>query len=546
MSAKISALANGLFGKYHNIVDTLDPIKYIGRIQRIQGLLIESLGPQVVMGELCQIQLGDGRSSMAEVVGINGRVIQLMPFTDLDGLEVGCPVVAQGRQLTVPVSTKLLGRVINGHGEPVDGKGSLASFKHYPALAKAPDALTRQLITEQLGTGVRSIDAFLPIGKGQRLGIFAGSGVGKSTLLGMIARNTTADVNVIALIGERGREVREFIEHDLGPEGLKRSVIIVATSDQPPLARLKAAYVATAVAEYFRDLGKDVVLMFDSVTRFAKAQREIGLSTGESPATRGYPPSVFSILPRLLERAGTGEKGSITGLYTVLVDGDDLDEPISDAVRGILDGHLVLSRKLAERNQYPAIDVLSSISRLASKVCTKEMKAISGGIRKLMAVHAENEDLINVGAYAAGTHPDIDASIKKLPAIRAFLQQGVDEPSNLVDTWKTASVIAGLPLPVEQVQNLEAATAALLARREALYGGQPDQGAYQSRSSGMSNKPGAAVPVRHLEDEFKDPDEVVLRFEDEAEMREAEAQDIAREMARVRDHGAALASGTRS
>ena len=520
----------GMFGKYNTIVEKLDPIKYIGRIQRINGMVIESLGPQVVMGELCQIQLGDGRQALAEVVGIDGKIVRLMPYTELDGLETGCPVVAQNRRLSVPVSTRLLGRVINAYGEPIDGKGSVASVKHYPAMAKAPDALQRALITEQLGTGVRAIDALLPLGKGQRLGIFAGSGVGKSTLLGMIARNTTADVNVIALIGERGREVREFIEHDLGPEGLKRSVIIVATSDQPPLARLKAAYVATSVAEYFRDLGKDVVLMFDSVTRFAKAQREIGLSTGESPATRGYPPSVFSLLPRLLERAGTGEKGSITGLYTVLVDGDDLDEPISDAVRGILDGHLVLSRKLAERNQYPAIDVLGSISRLASKVCTPEQKAITASIRKLMAIHAENEDLINVGAYAAGSHPDIDASIKKQPAIRAFLQQGVDDSAHLVDTWKTAAVIAGLPLPPEQVEKLDIATAALAARRSVLYGeGEPGPIGTHLRSAGPSNRPGARVEIpRHIEDEFQDPDNMVVRFDDEDELRDVEASETAR------------------
>ena len=356
----------GLFTKYQTIVDRVDPIRYIGRVTRIHGLLIESLGPQAVMGELCTITCADGRTAMAEVVGVNGRTIQLMPYTDLNGLETDCPVTALGRQLDIRVTPKLLGRVINAWGEPIDGKGPIIAAKTYPAINKAPDAMQRQVITEQLGTGVRAIDAMMPIGKGQRMGIFSGSGVGKSTLLGMIARNTTADVNVIALIGERGREVREFIEHDLGPEGLKRSVVIVATSDQPAMARLKAAYVATAVAEYFRDLSKDVVLMFDSVTRFAKAQREIGLSTGESPATRGYPPSVFSILPRLLERAGTGVRGSITGLYTVLVDGDDMDEPIADAVRGILDGHLVLSRKLAERYHYPAIDVLASVSRLAS------------------------------------------------------------------------------------------------------------------------------------------------------------------------------------
>lgn len=445
-----------LFAKYAEVLDKVEPIKYIGRVQRIKGLMVESLGPQVMVGELCQINLQDGRTCLAEVVGMDGRTIQLMPYADLDGLEVGTPVVAQGRQLSVMVSPGLLGRVIDALGNPMDGLGPVASVLRYPAMGRAPDPLTRQFITTQITTGVRAIDALTPMGKGQRMGIFAGSGVGKSTLLGMIARNSSADVNVIALIGERGREVREFIENDLGPEGLARSVLVVATSDQPPMARLKAAYMATAVAEYFRDEGKDVMLMFDSVTRFAKAQREIGLSTGEAPATRGYPPSVFSTLPRLLERAGTGAKGSITGLYTILVDGDDMDEPIADTVRGILDGHLVLSRKLAERYHYPAIDVLASISRLSTKVCNREQRDISGDIRRLMATYAENEDLITVGAYVKGTHPDIDLAIDRQPAIREFLVQETDDSWTLSRTWAGAAMLAGTGLSDDTREAVEA------------------------------------------------------------------------------------------
>ncbi len=458
-----------VFGKYADILETVDPIKYIGRVQRIQGLLIESLGPQAIMGELCTIGGSNGSHTMAEVVGIDGRIIKLMPYSDINGLELGSPVTAQGRQLTVSVGPMLLGRVVDALGRPIDSKGPILSRVHYPVMGKAPPALSRERITRQIGTGVRAIDALTPLGKGQRLGIFAGSGVGKSTLLGMMARNTTADINVIALIGERGREVREFIEQDLGPEGLARSIIVVATGDQPAMARLKAAYTATAYAEYFRDQGMDVVLMFDSVTRFAKAQREVGLSAGEAPATRGYPPSVFSSLPRLLERAGTSDKGTITGFYTILVDGDDMDEPIADTVRGILDGHLVLSRKLAERYHYPAIDPLASISRLANKVTTREMKDVAGSIRKLMATYAENEDLISVGAYVTGTHPDIDLAIKKQASIRDFLIQDVEEEETLASTWAGACAILGQKLPEEQSTILEAESARLQERRAQLY-----------------------------------------------------------------------------
>jgi len=445
----------GVFSKYQNILDRTDPITYIGRVNKVHGLLIESSGPQAVLGELCKISLDGGKSTWAEVVGLNAHTVQLMPYSDSQGLEMGAPVIAQGAPLSVMVSDKLLGRVLDGLGKPIDGKGDIMSDVRYPVMANAPEALDRKPITKQVSTGIRVIDALTPIGMGQRLGIFAGSGVGKSTLLGMIARNTNADINVIALIGERGREVRDFIENDLGPEGLARSVIVVATSDAPPLARLKAAYTATAIAEFFRDQGKDVMLMFDSVTRFAKAQREIGLSTGEAPATRGYPASVFSLLPRLLERAGTGEKGSITGFYTILVDGDDMDEPIADTVRGILDGHLVLSRKLAERSHFPAVDSLSSISRLATKVVTKDMREVTTRIRRLMATYKENEDLITVGAYAKGTHVDIDLAIAKHPVIEKFLRQDVEEQSKLCDTWKAAAVLVGLTLSEETIKALE-------------------------------------------------------------------------------------------
>ena len=342
------------FAKYISAIERTDPIKYVGRVTKVLGILIESHGPQAVIGEVCQIVAPRlGRTAYAEVVGLREDAVQLMCYEGLEGIEVGCPVIATGQLLEVPVSNRLLGRVLDCMGRPADGKGDISSEVFYPAVNKAPDALTRKRITRRVVTGVRAIDGMIPMGRGQRIGIFAGSGVGKSTLLGMIARNTDADINVIALIGERGREVREFIENDLGPEGLARSVLIVSTSDTPPLARLRGAYVAAAVSEYFRDQGKDVMLLFDSVTRFARAQREIGLATGEPPATRGYTPSVFDAMPKLLERSGTSDKGSITGIYTILVDGDDMDEPVADTVRGILDGHIVLSRRLAQKLPLP-------------------------------------------------------------------------------------------------------------------------------------------------------------------------------------------------
>jgi len=380
------------------------------------------------------------------VVGLHDRTVQLMPFEEVDGLEIGCVVKATGETLQVPVSDRLLGRVLDGLGRPVDGKGEVGSANSYPAVSRPPDALTREKISRKIATGVRAIDALIPLGKGQRLGIFAGSGVGKSTLLGMIAKNTNADVNVVALIGERGREVREFIDNELGPEGLARSVIVVSTSNTPAMARLRGAYVATAIAEYFRDQGKDVMLLFDSVTRFAYAQREIGLAVGEPPARQGYPPSVFSLLPKLLERSGTGAVGSITGLYTILVDGDDMDDPIADSVRGILDGHVVLSRRLADQSHYPAIDVLKSVSRLAGKITSPAAREAFTILRRHLAVYTQAEDLINAGAYAPGSNPEIDLAIKKFKEIQAFLVQGVDEKAPWLETLRRAATIAGISL----------------------------------------------------------------------------------------------------
>ena len=450
-----------LIGKYLDAVERADPIKYTGRVVRVQGLLVESRGPQAVVGELCQILIPRlEKVAWAEVAGLRGDTVQLMVYSALDGIEIGCVVIATGEMLQVPVSSRLLGRTLDSMGRPADGKGEVSSPIFYPAIATPPDALTRRRIRTRIATGVRAFDGLLPLGRGQRIGIFAGSGVGKSTLLGMIARNTNADVNVIALIGERGREVREFLENDLGEEGLARSVIIVSTSDTPPLARLRGAYVATAVAEYFRDQGKDVMLLFDSVTRFARAQREIGLAIGEPPATRGYTPSVFDSLPKLLERSGTSDKGSITGVYTILVDGDDMDEPIADTVRGILDGHVVLTRRLAERYHYPAIDILKSISRLSQAVTGPVTQKAMGIIRRLIATYEESEDMINIGAYVKGSNPAIDEAISKRQAIEEFLIQAVDEQSTTVETLRRLGDIAGLSIPSSEISAYDQASMA--------------------------------------------------------------------------------------
>ncbi len=421
--------------KYKNITENINFKKY-GRVSQVVGLTIESVGPDVSIGSLCYIRKDEKSPPVrAEVVGFKNKNILLMPLGEMTGVGQGSIVESLDKTVEVIVSDDLLGRVINGLGEPIDGKGEILNGKPYSILNTPPDPLQRARIKDVVPLGIKVIDSLLTIGKGQRVGIFAGSGVGKSTLLGMIARNTKADINIIALIGERGREIREFLEKDLGEEGLKRSVMIVATSDQPALVRLKAAEVATAIAEYFRDEGKDVLLMMDSLTRYSMAQREVGLAVGEPPVSRGYTPSVFAKLPKLLERAGNSEKGSISAMYTVLVDGDDLSEPITDTARGILDGHIVLSRKIANKSQYPAIDVLASVSRVMSDVVTKEHKDMANKIKRSMATYADSEDLINVGAYVMGSNPDIDTAIKLNKDIFNFITQDTHAKFEFEETF---------------------------------------------------------------------------------------------------------------
>lgn len=402
--------------------------KKLGKVVNIVGLTIEAAGPDAKLNDMCKIYLNSetDESVMAEVVGFKDKKTILMPYEPTQGLGVGCIVENLGYPLTVSVGYHLLGQILDGLGRPIN-KSHMKQSEMYPVEALPPDAMSRDLIDEVLPLGVKAVDGLITIGKGQRVGIFAGSGVGKSTLMGMFARNTKADINVIALIGERGREVKEFIERDLGEEGMKRSVVVVATSDKPALERNKAAKTATAIAEYFRDQGKDVLLMMDSLTRFAMAQREIGLASGEPPVTRGYPPSVYSEMPKILERAGRSDKGSITGLYTVLVDGDDFNEPITDTARSILDGHIMLSRKLGHKNHYPAIDVLQSISRCMSQIVPKEHKVLAGKLKNVLATYSEAEDLINIGAYKNGSNPNIDNAIEKIGAVNEFLMQEVEE-----------------------------------------------------------------------------------------------------------------------
>jgi flagellum-specific ATP synthase len=401
-----------------------------GRVADLIGLIVEATGLEAEVGEVCTIETGRGRASVpAEVVGFRAGRTLLMALGEATGIGPGARVTASGQPLKVDVSDALLGRALDGLGRPLDGKGPIPDTAWRPAEAAPPDPLQRPRIHERVSLGVRALDAMVPCGRGQRLGIFAGSGVGKSSLLGMIARSTSEEINVICLVGERGREVLEFIQRDLGEEGLARSVVVCATSDQPALVRLKAAFTATAIAEYFRDQGRNVMLMMDSVTRFAMAQREVGLAIGEPPATRGYTPSVFAMLPKLLERTGTSPSGSITALYTVLVDGDDMNEPIADAVRGILDGHIVLSRKLAHAGHYPAVDVLASVSRLVGEITAPEIRAAGNEVRKLMATYKEKSDLISIGAYQPGSDPLVDASIAARGPIDAFLKQLVTEPS---------------------------------------------------------------------------------------------------------------------
>ena len=412
--------------------------KCFGKVAKVVGLTIESIGPEARLNDLCKIYLDKDRVDyvMAEVVGFRDSHLILMPFDNVEGVGVGCIVENTGHPLTVMVGDKLLGHTVDGIGRITDDDSNgnnIRLDKAYPIEAPPPDPMSREIISDVLPLGVKAVDGLITVGKGQRIGIFAGSGVGKSTLLGMFARNTKADINVIALIGERGREVREFIEHDLGPEGMARSVVVVATSDKPALIRNKAAKTATSIAEYFRDQGRDVLLMMDSLTRFSMAQREIGLASGEPPVTRGYPPSVYSEMPKLLERAGRADVGSITGLYTVLVDGDDFNEPITDTARSILDGHIMLDRKLGHKNHYPAIDVLQSISRVMSAIATKEHKELAGKLKNVLATYNEAEDLINIGAYKSGSNPEIDYAIEKIGAVNSFLCQGTDEKFSFDD-----------------------------------------------------------------------------------------------------------------
>ena len=414
--------------KYHDRLNEISLYQYKGKVSRVIGLTIESRGPAVRLGETCHIYPIKSKDPvLAEVVGFKEDTVLLMPLGEMEGIGPGSMVIATGNTLEVDVGEQLLGRILDGMGNPIDDFEPPSLNYSYPVNNQPPNPLSRTKITEPLPLGVKAIDGFLTCGRGQRIGIFAGSGVGNSTLLGMIARNTLADINVIALIGERGREVKEFIDNDLEEEGLKKSVVIVVTSDQPPLVRMKGALLATSIAEYFRDCGKNVVLMMDSLTRFSMAQREVGLAIGEPPVTKGYTPSVFAVLPKLLERAGNSSKGSITGLYTVLVDGDDMNEPIADAVRGILDGHIVLSRNLANKNHYPAIDILASVSRVMPNIVDKEHIGIVGQIKDLMATYRDSEDLINIGAYIKGTNKKVDMAIEKIEAINDFLKQGVHD-----------------------------------------------------------------------------------------------------------------------
>lgn len=398
-----------------------------GRVVNVVGLTIEAKGLDCEIGEVCEIRSNSSSRLLTEVIGFRNQSTLLMPLGEMQGIQPGSPVFPLHTSFRAPVGDVLLGRVLNGLGQPLDSLGQLGHLPMVETYNAPPHPLQRKTIREQLTTGVRAIDGLLTSGKGQRLGIFAGSGVGKSTLMGMIARSSSSDVSVVALVGERGREVQEFIEKDLGPEGLARSVVVVSTSDQPALVRLKAAWVATSIAEYFRDQGLDVTFLMDSVTRFAMAQREVGLAVGEPPASKGYTPSVFALLPRLLERTGTGARGTITGFYTVLVEGDDFNEPICDAVRSILDGHIMLSRDLAARNHYPAIDVLHSISRTMPAITTEEHRGRAAVVRKLMAAYEKARDLVNIGAYVAGSDPEIDTALAKLTDINSFLQQRQDD-----------------------------------------------------------------------------------------------------------------------
>lgn len=438
------------FSKYIKTVEDFDPIVYIGYVSAVTGKQIVSNGPVARIGEICTIKFKNGKEIFAEVVGLDKKQVLLTPYGDTEGIEIGCEVVGSGKNLQVPVGMSLLGRTIDATGKPCDGLGELLPEAYYPALNVPTDPMKKKPINRRITTGVRSIDAMLTCGKGQRIGIFAGSGVGKSTLLGMIARNTDAEINVVGLIGERNREVLDFINNDLGKEGMKRSVVVVATGDQPAICRLRAAYVCTAIAEYFRDQGKDVFMMVDNVTRFAKAQLEIGIANGEPPTASGYPASVYSMIPALMERTGTSDKGTITAFYAVLVDGDDMDDPIADCVRGVLDGHIVLSRKLASAYHYPAVDVLPSISRLQRRVTGPITKKAYARIRGLMATYQNNALMINSGMYTKGDSTAIDEAIDKYDEIEEFLKQDEYEKCTMEDTLNKLGAVSGIEIPKEE------------------------------------------------------------------------------------------------
>ena len=431
------------FDKYYRILEKTDTLERAGRVTKIVGLAVEATGPASKIGDICEMYTLDGESFVqAEIVGFREGQTLLMPYGNVEGIGLGSYVVFTGKSLKIPVGNNLAGRILDALGNPFDDLQPPEIEAWYPAENTPPNPLARERISEILPLGVKSIDGMLTVGRGQRLGIFSGSGVGKSTLLGMIARYAVADINVIILVGERGREVKDFIERDLGEEGLRKSVLVVATSDQPALLRLKCALTGTAIAEYFRDQGHKVLLLMDSLTRFAMAQREIGMATGEPPVSRGYPPSVYTILPKLLERSGMSDKGSITGLYTVLVEGDDMNEPISDTVRGILDGHIVLSRSIANSNHYPPVDVLGSVSRLMPDIVTPEHLEAFGVIKNLIAVYREAEDLINIGAYKQGANPEIDRSVALHPAIQEFLRQSQKDSFSFEETLEMLQLMA--------------------------------------------------------------------------------------------------------
>ena len=427
---------------YLAALDKTEPILHIGHVAEVTGLTVESNGPPVGLGDICELRLANGRTVRSSVIGFRGGRVISMPLEEMDGIRMGDPLIGRSDAASLAVGPDLLGRVIDGFGEPMDGGEPLRGDQLYRLHTAPPHALEREHIREPLITGIRAIDAFLPCGKGQRVGFFGGSGVGKSTLLGAITKHNEADVTVIALIGERNREVRAFLEHEMGPEARKRSVVVVATSDRPAPLRVRACYVALTVAEYFRDQGKSVLLVMDSVTRFAMAQREIGLAAGEPPSQKGYTPSVFALLPKIFERAGMFKTGSITGFFTVLVEGDDFNEPIADATRGILDGHVILSRKLGSAGHYPAIDILSSVSRLTSSVATESHREQAAKLREAMALYRQSEDLIRLGAYVAGSSPKLDASVKLNDQLVKFLRQKADEAAPAEATMRGLKELA--------------------------------------------------------------------------------------------------------